>query len=78
MALADWSAKMKAGEISFGINVGRGHTPADDHGRGHVRRSAPTRTGRPCASFFMQNTLMFNGYADQVASMYAGMYLPKF
>ena len=30
---------------------------------------------RPVGEFFKRDTLMFNGYADQVASLYAGMNL---
>jgi methionine sulfoxide reductase catalytic subunit len=30
-------------------------------------------TERRIGEFFMRHTLPFNGYADQVASMYAGM-----
>lgn len=33
---------------------------------------------RRIGEFFMRKTLMFNGYADQVASMYVGMDLRKF
>ena len=33
---------------------------------------------RRIGEFFMRKTLMFNGYADQVASLYAGMDLKKF
>jgi len=33
---------------------------------------------RPLGSFFKQKTLMFNGYEDQVASLYTGMDLKKF
>ncbi|MGE0406851.1 MAG: hypothetical protein AB7O65_11175 [Candidatus Korobacteraceae bacterium] len=33
---------------------------------------------RRIGEFFKRNTLMFNGYGDQVASLYAGMDLKKF
>lgn len=33
---------------------------------------------RPLGSFFKKKTLMFNGYADQVASLYSGMDLRKY
>jgi sulfoxide reductase catalytic subunit YedY len=32
---------------------------------------------RRIGEFLMRKTLMFNGYADQVASLYAGMDLRK-
>ena len=35
-------------------------------------------TERRLGEFFMRRTLMFNGYADQVSSLYAGMNLRKF
>jgi len=35
-------------------------------------------TERRLGEFFKRPTLMFNGYADQVASLYAGMDLKKF
>jgi len=34
-------------------------------------------TERRLGEFFMRRTLMFNGYADQVASLYANMNLQK-
>ena len=36
------------------------------------------RTERRIGEFLMRKTLMFNGYADQVASLYAGMNLHKY
>ena len=33
---------------------------------------------RRIPEFFKRKTLMFNGYADQVASLYAGMDLKKY
>ena len=41
----------------------------------HPRWSQATE--RRIGEFFRRKTLMFNGYADQVASMYAGMDLRK-
>ena len=34
--------------------------------------------GRRIGDFFKRDTLMFNGYADEVASLYAGMDLKKY
>jgi sulfoxide reductase catalytic subunit YedY len=42
----------------------------------HPRWSQATE--RRLGEVFMHKTLMFNGYADQVASLYAGMDLKKF
>jgi sulfoxide reductase catalytic subunit YedY len=42
----------------------------------HPRWSQATE--RRLGEIFMRKTLMFNGYADQVASLYAGMDLKKF
>ena len=42
----------------------------------HPRWSQATE--RRIGEFFKRPTLMFNGYGDQVASLYAGMYLRKF
>jgi sulfoxide reductase catalytic subunit YedY len=50
-------------EYGFYANV----NPAVDHPRWSQARE------RPLGQFFMKPTLMFNGYADQVASLYAGM-----
>jgi sulfoxide reductase catalytic subunit YedY len=44
--------------------------------RDHPRWSQATE--RRIGEFLMRKTLMFNGYGDQVASMYAGMDLKKF
>jgi sulfoxide reductase catalytic subunit YedY len=43
--------------------------PQVDHPRWSQARE------RPIGGFFKQDTLMFNGYADQVASLYTGMNL---
>ncbi len=50
-------------EYGFYANV----NPTVDHPRWSQA------TERPIGAFFRKKTLMFNGYADQVASMYAGM-----
>ena len=50
-------------EYGFYANV----NPQVDHPRWSQARE------RPLGEFFMKPTLMFNGYADQVASLYAGM-----
>ena len=50
-------------EYGFYANV----NPKVDHPRWSQARE------RPVGGFFKQDTLMFNGYADQVASLYAGM-----
>jgi sulfoxide reductase catalytic subunit YedY len=55
-------------EYGFYSNV----NPAVDHPRWSQA------TERRIGEFFRRKTLMFNGYADQVASMYAGMDLKKF
>lgn len=52
-------------EYGFYANV----NPQVDHPRWSQARE------RPIGEFFKQDTLMFNGYADQVASLYAGMNL---
>jgi len=52
-------------EYGFYANV----NPQVDHPRWSQARE------RPIGGFFKQDTLMFNGYADQVASLYAGMNL---
>jgi sulfoxide reductase catalytic subunit YedY len=56
-----------ADEYGFYSNV----NPNRDHPR--WSQAAERRIGE----FFMRKTLMFNGYGDQVASMYAGMDLMK-
>ncbi len=50
-------------EYGFYANV----NPTVDHPRWSQA------TERPIGAFFRKKTLMFNGYADQVAAMYAGM-----
>jgi len=52
-------------EYGFYANV----NPQVDHPRWSQARE------RPIGGFFKQDTLMFNGYADQVAGLYAGMNL---
>ncbi len=52
-------------EYGFYANV----NPQVDHPRWSQARE------RPIGGFFKQDTLMFNGYADQVASLYTGMNL---
>ena len=59
-----WSA-MNPGEYGYFANV----NPEVDHPRWSQARE------RPVGEFFKRDTLMFNGYADQVASLYAGMNL---
>jgi sulfoxide reductase catalytic subunit YedY len=58
----------KADEYGFFANV----NPDVDHPRWSQR------TERRLGEFFRRKTLPFNGYADQVASLYAGMDLRKF
>ncbi len=64
------TAWVKAGPQEYGFysNV----NPTVDH----MRWSQATE--RRLGEFSKRKTLMFNGYADQVASMYAGMDLKKF
>jgi sulfoxide reductase catalytic subunit YedY len=50
-------------EYGFFANV----NPTVDHPRWSQAKE------RPLGQFFMKPTLMFNGYADQVASLYSGM-----
>ena len=52
-------------EYGFYANV----NPTVDHPRWSQAKE------RPLGQFFMKPTLMFNGYADQVASLYTGMNL---
>ena len=52
-------------EYGFYANV----NPTVDHPRWSQAKE------RPLGQFFKKPTLMFNGYADQVASLYAGMNL---
>ncbi len=60
--------RMRADEYGFYANV----NPAVDHPRWSQA------TERRIGEFFKRKTLPFNGYADQVASLYAGMDLRKF
>jgi sulfoxide reductase catalytic subunit YedY len=55
-------------EYGFYSNV----NPEVDHPRWSQKSE------RRIGEFFKRKTLMFNGYADQVASMYAGMDLKKY
>jgi sulfoxide reductase catalytic subunit YedY len=57
-----------AREYGFFANV----NPEVDHPRW------TQKTERRIGEFFRRKTLMFNGYADQVASLYTGMDLHKF
>ena len=54
-------------EYGFYSNV----NPTVDHPRWSQRRE------RRIGEFFRRDTLMFNGYAEEVASLYAGMDLAK-
>ncbi|HYX69054.1 MAG TPA: molybdopterin-dependent oxidoreductase, partial [Terriglobales bacterium] len=56
-----------ANEYGFYSNV----NPNKDHPRWSQA------TERRIGEFFKRKTLMFNGYADQVASLYSGMDLQK-
>jgi methionine sulfoxide reductase catalytic subunit len=60
--------RMRADEYGFYANV----NPAVDHPR--WSQASERRIGE----FFKRKTLPFNGYADQVASLYSGMDLRKF
>ncbi len=60
-------AESAPGEYGFYSNV----NPEVDHPRWSQK------TERRLGEFFKRKTLMFNGYADQVASMYTGMDLTK-
>jgi len=60
--------KAAPGEYGFYANVNQ----QVDHPRWSQARE------RRLGEFFKRETLMFNGYADQVASMYAGMDLRKY
>ena len=64
------TAWMKAtpGEYGFYSNV----NPQVDHPRWSQARE------RRIGEFFKRDTLMFNGYGDQVAQMYRGMDLKKY
>lgn len=67
MPLNTW-AKTAPREYGFYANV----NPHVDHPRWSQARE------RRIGDFFKRDTLMFNGYADQVASLYTGMDLRKF
>jgi sulfoxide reductase catalytic subunit YedY len=60
--------QQRASEYGFYANV----NPEVDHPRWSQK------TERRLGELFRRKTLMFNGYADQVASLYAGMDLRKF
>jgi sulfoxide reductase catalytic subunit YedY len=60
--------KANPGEYGFYSNV----NPKVDHPRWSQAKE------RRIGDFFKRDTLMFNGYGDEVASMYAGMDLKKF
>jgi sulfoxide reductase catalytic subunit YedY len=64
------TAWMKAGPTEYGFysNV----NPEVDHPRWSQARE------RRIGEFTKRKTLMFNGYADQVASLYQGMDLRKY
>jgi sulfoxide reductase catalytic subunit YedY len=59
--------QMAADEYGFYANV----NPAKDHPRWSQARE------RRIGEFFMRPTLLFNGYGDQVASLYTGLDLKK-
>jgi len=65
--VSSWQASAPQ-EYGFYSNV----NPEVDHPRWTQARE------RRIGEFFKRKTLMFNGYADQVAGMYAGMDLKKF
>jgi sulfoxide reductase catalytic subunit YedY len=58
----------QASEYGFYANV----NPTVDHPRWSQARE------RRIGEWLKRDTLMFNGYTDQVASLYAGMDLSKF
>src|SRR5216684_609934 len=60
--------RIASNEYGFYSNV----NPAVDHPRWSQAKE------RRLGEIFMRNTLMFNGYGDQVASMYNGMDLKKY
>jgi sulfoxide reductase catalytic subunit YedY len=62
-----WSSAAPS-EYGFYSNV----NPEVDHPRWSQK------TERRLGEFFKRKTLMFNGYADQVASLYGGMDLKKY
>jgi sulfoxide reductase catalytic subunit YedY len=59
--------QMAPDEYGFYANV----NPGKDHPRWSQARE------RRLGEFFKRPTLLFNGYGDQVASLYAGMDLKK-
>jgi sulfoxide reductase catalytic subunit YedY len=65
--VSSWT-KAAADEYGFYSNV----NPGVDHPRWSQRRE------RRLGEFLKRKTLMFNGYADEVASLYAGMDLKKY
>ena len=65
--VSSWQASAPQ-EYGFYSNV----NPSVDHPRWSQARE------RRIGEFFKRETLMFNGYADQVAGLYAGMDLKKF
>lgn len=67
MPVSSWT-RANANEYGFYSNV----NPAVDHPRWSQARE------RRIGEFFKRKTLPFNGYGEQVASMYAGMDLKKF
>ena len=67
MPLNTW-ARTAPREYGFYANV----NPSVDHPRWSQARE------RRIGDFFKRETLMFNGYADEVASLYAGMDLRKY
>jgi sulfoxide reductase catalytic subunit YedY len=68
MPRTTWAAQTPH-EYGFYANV----NPTVDH-----PRWSQAREKRIPGLFFNRPTLMFNGYGDQVASLYAGMDLRKF
>jgi len=60
--------RIASNEYGFYANV----NPGVDHPRWSQAKE------RRLGEFFKRNTLMFNGYSDQVASLYAGMDLRKY
>ncbi len=60
--------KLAPGEYGFYANV----NPQVDHPRWSQRKE------RRIGEFFRRNTLLFNGYAEEVAQLYAGMDLTKY
>jgi sulfoxide reductase catalytic subunit YedY len=65
--VSSWT-RAASNEYGFYSNV----NPNVDHPRWSQRKE------RRLGEFFMRDTLMFNGYAEQVASLYKGMDLKKY